>query len=159
MDDVSHKDAHIAGLASDIVDAYATRKNVAAFDLTSLIAATHARLVKLCEPLAPVKRKFMPIVPIRGTVTPDHIISLEDGRPYKALRRHLASRGLTPDEYRRKWGLPPDYPMVAANYATQCSRYAKSIGLGQIRRNRTAAQKSNLKAQGWMNAPKGRFKH
>ncbi len=78
-------------------------------------------------------------MPIRKTVTPDHIISLEDGKPYKSLKRHLTTRGLSPDEYRQKWGLPHDYPMVAATYAAQRSELAKTLGLGQIRRDRAAA--------------------
>jgi predicted transcriptional regulator len=79
-------------------------------------------------------------VPIKKTVTPDYLISLEDGRRYRTLKRHLAGRGLTPEQYRQKWGLPPDYPMVAANYAAQRSELAKSIGLGQkpvVRRPRS----------------------
>jgi predicted transcriptional regulator len=72
-------------------------------------------------------------VPIKKSVTPDYIISLEDGRRYKSLKRHLTGRGLTPAEYRAKWGLPHDYPMVAANYAAQRSELAKAIGLGRKR--------------------------
>ena len=73
-----------------------------------------------------------PAVPIRKSVTPDYIISLEDGRKFKSLRRHLSSQyGLTPDEYRAKWGLPADYPMVAPNYAAARSALAKTMGLGR----------------------------
>ena len=81
-------------------------------------------------------------MPIRKTVTPDFLISLEDGRRYRTLKRHLAGRGLTPEQYRAKWGLPPDYPMVAANYAAQRSELAKSIGLGQkpVDRSRRSSQ-------------------
>ena len=68
---------------------------------------------------------------IKRSVTPDFLISLEDGKQYKSLKRHLAGRGLTPDQYRDKWGLPRDYPMVAANYAAQRSELAKKIGLGR----------------------------
>jgi predicted transcriptional regulator len=84
--------------------------------------------------------KLTPPVPIRKSVTPDHIISLEDGKAYKSLKRHLTTRGLTPVEYRQKWGLPSDYPMVAPNYAAQRSELAKATGLGQQRR-RAAAEK------------------
>ncbi|WP_093567455.1 MucR family transcriptional regulator [Methylobacterium sp. 174MFSha1.1] len=159
MDDFPFKDTNITGLACDIVDTYATRKTVSVSDLTSRIAATHARLAKLCAGIAPLERKFIPIVPIEGTVTPDHIISLEDGKPYKALKRHLASHGLTPDQYRRKWDLPPDYPMVAVNYAARCSSYAKRIGLGRIRRKPTIAQEANIKTQIQLRALKCRYKH
>jgi predicted transcriptional regulator len=73
-----------------------------------------------------------PAVPIEDSVTPDYILSLEDGKPYRSLRRHLMARyGLTPDEYRRKWGLPSDYPMAAPNYAQERSEVAKRIGLGR----------------------------
>ena len=75
--------------------------------------------------------KLTPPVPIKRSVTPDHIISLEDGKAYKSLKRHLTTRGLTPTEYRHKWGLPADYPMVAPNYAAQRSAFAKKIGLGR----------------------------
>jgi len=75
-------------------------------------------------------------------IRPDYIISLEDGRQYKSLKRHLSSRGLTPEQY-RQWGLRPDYPMVAANYAKNRSELAKAIGLGQKRRGKRAAKKDS----------------
>ncbi|GJD66906.1 MucR family transcriptional regulator [Methylobacterium frigidaeris] len=142
MDDVTQQDADFVGLAADIVGAYVTKNNVPVSELPNLIAATHAALAKLTAPQAPAVEKPTPPVPIRKTVTPDHIISLEDGRPYKSLKRHLSSRGLTADEYRQKWGLPFDYPMVAANYAAQRSELAKSLGLGNIRRERAAAKRA-----------------
>jgi predicted transcriptional regulator len=82
---------------------------------------------------APEAEKPVPAVAIKKSVTPDYIISLEDGRQYKSLKRHLSGRGLTPAEYRTKWGLPHDYPMVAPNYAAQRSEMAKAIGLGRKR--------------------------
>ncbi|MEN3234712.1 MucR family transcriptional regulator [Methylobacterium ajmalii] len=123
---------------ADLVSAYVSNNSVPAADLPALIGSVYAALSKLgaqaeSEPVRPE-----PPVPVRKTVTPDHIVSLEDGRPYKTLKRHLAGRGLTPDEYRKKWGLPPDYPMVAANYAAQRSELAKASGLGSTR-NRKAA--------------------
>ncbi len=75
----------------------------------------------------------MPPVPVKKSITPDYIVSLEDGRRYKSLKRHLAGRGLTPEQYRRKWGLAGDYPMVAPNYAKQRSDLAKAAGLGRKR--------------------------
>jgi predicted transcriptional regulator len=86
--------------------------------------------VKPQEPAAPLT----PAVPIKKSVTPDYIISLEDGHKYKSLKRHLSTRGMTPDDYRAKWGLPRDYPMVAASYSAQRSQLAKSLGLGQTSR-------------------------
>jgi predicted transcriptional regulator len=104
-------------------------------ELPALIASVHSALQNAANgakeaPPPPL----VPPVPIKKSITPDHIISLEDGRGYKSMRRHLTSRGLTPDEYRRKWGLPHDYPMVAPNYAKARSELAKSMGLGQKRR-------------------------
>ncbi|WP_298967431.1 MucR family transcriptional regulator [uncultured Methylobacterium sp.] len=126
-------------LSAGIVAAYVSRNSIPIGDLGTLIASVHRSLEKLTAPPAPEPEKLTPPVPIRKTVTPDHIISLEDGKPYKSLKRHLAGRGLTPDQYRQKWGLPHDYPMVAASYAAQRSELAKSLGLGQIRRNRAIA--------------------
>lgn len=74
---------------------------------------------------------MIPAVPVKKSVTPDHIISLEDGRPYKSLKRHLKGRGMTPADYRAKWGLAADYPMVAPNYAKARSELARSFGLGR----------------------------
>ncbi|KMO33161.1 MucR family transcriptional regulator [Methylobacterium variabile] len=129
----------LISLSADIVSAYVSKNSVPVGDLGNLIAAVHASLERVASPPAPEPEKPTPPVPVRKTVTPDHIISLEDGKPYKSLKRHLTTRGLTPDQYRQKWGLPHDYPMVAANYAAQRSELAKSLGLGQIRRDRAAA--------------------
>jgi predicted transcriptional regulator len=116
-----------------IVSAYIANNAVPAGDLPGLIAAVHGALTKLNEPPAPEAEKPIPIVPIKKTVTPDYIISLEDGKHYKSLKRHLTTRGMTPEQYREKWGLPYDYPMVCATYAAQRSELAKSSGLGQRR--------------------------
>ncbi|MEH3144787.1 MAG: MucR family transcriptional regulator [Methylobacterium frigidaeris] len=129
----------LVDLSANIVSAYVSRNSIPIGELGTLIASVHRSLEKLTAPVASEPEKLTPPVPIRKTVTPDHIISLEDGKPYKSLKRHLAGRGLTPDQYRQKWGLPHDYPMVAASYAAQRSELAKSLGLGQIRRNRTTA--------------------
>ncbi len=127
-------------LAADVVSAYVANNSVPVGDLPALIAAVHASLNQLGTPQAPEPERATPPVPIRKTVTPDHIISLEDGKPYKTLKRHLSGRGLTPEQYRQKWGLPSDYPMVAANYAAQRSELAKTSGLGQNRRGRGGAR-------------------
>ena len=80
-----------------------------------------------------------PAVPVRKSVTPDYLICLDDGLKFKSLRRHLAILGMTPEQYRQKWNLPSDYPMVASNYAAQRSALAKNIGLGQLRKKPVAA--------------------
>ncbi|GJD52780.1 hypothetical protein OPKNFCMD_5547 [Methylobacterium crusticola] len=125
--------------ASDIVTAYVANNVIQPGALPDLIAAVHAALAELGRPPAAEPEKPQPPVPIKRTLSPDHIISLEDGRPYKMLKRHLAGYGLTPDQYRRKWGLPHDYPMTAANYAAQRSELARNNGLGRSRTERAAA--------------------
>jgi len=123
---------NLISLAADIVSAYVARNSVPVGELPALIASTHAALTKLGGPVETVKEERpTPLMPVKKTVTPDYLISLEDGRQYRTLKRHLAGRGLTPEQYRQKWGLPPDYPMVAANYAAERSEIAKSIGLGR----------------------------
>jgi predicted transcriptional regulator len=118
-------------LTSDIVAAYVTRNPVVPADLSKLIATVHGSLKQLDEPRAPVPAQT-PAVPIKKSITPDYLICLEDGRKLKMLKRHLRTTyGLTPEGYRAKWGLAPDYPMVAPNYAKQRSAFAKDIGLGR----------------------------
>ena len=156
MDGIAKNEADFVGLVADIVGAYVSNNNIRAADLPDLIAATHAALTKLGAPPAPALEKPTPPVPIRRTVTPDHIISLEDGKPYKSLKRHLTTRGLTPEQYRQKWGLPHDYPMVAATYAAQRSELAKSSGLGQIRRQRAAEKRGMADAKVSAEPKKGR---
>ncbi|WP_407518689.1 MucR family transcriptional regulator [Methylobacterium oryzisoli] len=119
--------------ATDIVAAYVSNNSVPLADLPSLIGAVHTSLVRLRVPAAAEPEKPVPLMPIKKTVTPDYLISLEDGRQYKSLKRHLSTRGLTPEQYRQKWGLPHDYPMVASNYAAQRSELAKNSGLGRRR--------------------------
>src|SRR4051812_25659226 len=121
-------------LAVDLVSAYVSHNPLPASDLPFLIEAVHTALRRIGsggveQPTEAPK----PTVPIRKSITPDHLISLEDGRPYQSLKRHLAARGLTPEAYRAKWGLPPSYPMVAPNYAQRRSDLAKARGLGQRR--------------------------
>ncbi len=118
-------------LTADIVAAYVGNNNVAVADLPALIATTYKALSAAGQPAEPVASTLTPAVPIKKSVTPDFLISLEDGKSYKSLKRHLNTRGMTPDEYRTKWGLPKDYPMVAAAYSAQRSSLAKSLGLGR----------------------------
>ncbi len=140
MDDGSATENSVVDLTSDIVSAYVSRNSVPLADLPSLIASVHASLSALGQPTAQAveDHKVTP-AQIRKSVTPDHLISFIDGKPYKSLKRHLTSHGTTPDEYRRKFGLGHDYPMVAASYAAQRSELAKSLGLGQIRRRSVEA--------------------
>ncbi len=129
----------LAELTSEIVSAYVTNNKLASSELPDIIASVHGALRGLGETKAPEPEKLIPIVPIKKSITPDYLISLEDGRHYKSLKRHLSGRGLTPAEYREKWGLARDYPMVAPNYAKQRSELAKALGLGQQRRKRADA--------------------
>lgn len=124
----------LAELTSEIVSAFVANNKLAASELPDVIATVHAALRSLSEKKSPEPEKLTPIVPIKKTITADYLISLEDGRRYKSLKRHLSGRGLTPAEYRDKWGLARDYPMVAPNYAKQRSELAKALGLGQQRR-------------------------
>ncbi|HMM13443.1 MAG TPA: MucR family transcriptional regulator [Parvibaculum sp.] len=121
-------------LASDIVSAYVSKNAVAATDLPGMIRTVHGTLAELerSGDSAAAAQELTPAVPIKKSVTPDHIICLEDGKKLKMLKRYLRSQfGLSPEEYRARWGLPVDYPMVAPNYAAQRSRLAKQIGLGR----------------------------
>jgi len=135
-------------LTTDIVSAYLTNNTVAPADVPGLISSVHKAVRALVFPPPPQAEKPNPAVPIRRSITPDHIISLEDGKPYKSMKRHLGRLGLTPADYRTKWGLPHDYPMVAPNYAKQRSELAKSLGLGQQRRKRLEPSPTPSKRQG-----------
>lgn len=126
-------------LTSDIVSAYVANNKVAVSELPDVIAAIHAALRGLDEKKPVEPEKLTPMMPIKKTITADYLISLEDGRRYKSLKRHLSGRGLSPIEYREKWGLAKDYPMVAPNYAKQRSELAKALGLGQQRRKKVEA--------------------
>ncbi len=124
----------ITSLTADVVAAYVSNNPVPISDLAGLIEQVHRSLRTLGSTAAvsSVEELQKPAVPIRKSVTPDFIISLEDGRQFKSLKRHLSSHyGMTPDEYRAKWGLPADYPMVAPNYAASRSALAKKLGLGR----------------------------
>jgi predicted transcriptional regulator len=130
-------------LTGDIVSAYVAANNIQRSELPGLIADVHSALTNLGKP-ASNSVKAEPPVPIKQTIKPDYIISLEDGRRYKSMKRHLRGRGLTPEQYREKWGLRPDYPMVAASYSKARSELAKTLGLGQLRKGQ--ARKAGKKA-------------
>lgn len=125
-------------LAADIVSAYVSNNSVATGDLPGLIGDIHSALVRLSSGTidAPAE-SLKPAVPIKKSITPDYIVCLDDGKKFKSLKRHLRTQyDMTPEEYRERWGLPPDYPMVAPNYAQARSQLAKKMGLGQQRRKR-----------------------
>jgi predicted transcriptional regulator len=130
---MSQNNEELLSLTAEIVAAYVAHNSVPQADLAGVIADTHLALAKLGgEPEALPAVSLVPAVPIRKSVTPDAIICLEDGKRFKSLKRHLSSKfGLTPEEYRAKWGLPVDYPMVAPNYAEARSALARSMGLGR----------------------------
>ncbi len=122
--------AEVLRMTAAVVSAYVRNNPVATSEVTGLIGAVHGSLTDLnrgtVEPEAPT-----PAVPVNRSIQPDHLVCLEDGRKLKMLKRHLRTTyGMSPEEYRAKWGLPADYPMVAPNYAKQRSAFAKQIGLG-----------------------------
>ena len=125
--------AEIIEMTADIVSAYVGNNSVSATDLPSLIQSIHRALAGVSTgaetvEVAPKERA----VPLKRSITPDYLICLEDGRKFKSLKRHLRTKyNMSPEEYRAKWGLPKDYPMVAPNYAKARSDLAKQMGLGQ----------------------------
>lgn len=122
-------------LTADIVAAHVSNNSVAVNDLPQLIQNVHSALTGISGSRAAPEARLEPKVSIRASIKPDYIVCLEDGKKQKMLKRHLmTNHGMTPDEYRQKWGLAADYPMVAPNYAEQRRTLAKSIGLGTKRR-------------------------
>jgi predicted transcriptional regulator len=122
---------NIIGLTAEIVASYVEKNSISANDLPALIKSIHHTLTNIEAPTAPEAVAITPAVPIKKSITPDFIISLEDGRKFKSMKRHLAIKGMTPDQYRAKWGLPKEYPMVAPAYAAARSNLAKTMGLGR----------------------------
>jgi MucR family transcriptional regulator, transcriptional regulator of exopolysaccharide biosynthesis len=125
-------------LTASIVSAFVSNNSVAAGDIPVLINQIHSALLRVssgtkeqsAEPLKPA-------VSPKKSITPDYLVCLEDGKKFKSLKRHLRTQyNMTPEQYREKWGLPPDYPMVAPNYAAARSKLARDMGLGQQRRRR-----------------------
>jgi predicted transcriptional regulator len=119
-------------MTADVTAAYVSNNTLPATQLNDVIKTIYSSLLALEKPEANSATGQKPMVPIKKSVTPDYIICLEDGKKLKMLKRHLRTAyGMTPEEYRMKWGLPADYPMVAPNYAEQRSVFAKKIGLGR----------------------------
>ncbi|HEY8580919.1 MAG TPA: MucR family transcriptional regulator [Beijerinckiaceae bacterium] len=137
---MSESTSNYIELAADIVSAYVSNNTVSASDLPGLINDVHAALLRVTSaPAAPAVEPPKPAVSARRSVQDDYIICLEDGKKFKSLKRHLRTQyNMTPEQYREKWGLAPDYPMVAPNYAKARSQLAKDMGLGQKRRRARA---------------------
>ncbi|MEG3087033.1 MucR family transcriptional regulator [Sphingomonas sp. PB4P5] len=126
-------------LTADIVAAHVSNNSVAVSDLGVLISNVHGALAGLGGPISEPEVKQEPAVSVRSSIKPDFIVCLEDGKKLKMLKRHLMTHyQMTPEQYRAKWNLPADYPMVAPNYAEQRRTLAKKIGLGTKRRKVTA---------------------
>ena len=140
-----------ADLTTSIVSAYVSHNSVRAADLPELIAAVHSALSGLsgtAETPAAAVAPPSPAVPIKKSVTDDYIICLEDGKKFRSLKRHIGTvYNLSPEQYREKWGLPRDYPMVAPAYSAIRSRLAKDIGLGQQRGAEEAAPAAEVEAE------------
>lgn len=142
LENVSGQD--ILGLTAEIVSAHVSNNPVAMAELPGLISQVHAALTNLGKPVPePEVKRQEPAVPIKKSITPAYIICLEDGKKLKMLKRHLKTAyNLSPEQYREKWGLPSDYPMVAEDYAKRRSALAKEIGLGTKPRGRPAKAKA-----------------
>jgi predicted transcriptional regulator len=125
-------------LTADIVSAYVSNNSVAAAEMPALIDQIHQALVRVAGgPVEASAEPLKPAISVKKSITPEYIVCLEDGKKFKSLKRHLRTQyNMTPEQYREKWGLPPDYPMVAPNYAAARSQLAKQMGLGQQRRRR-----------------------
>lgn len=137
----------LISLTADVVSAYVSNNPLPVTGLADLIAAVHSSLAGIRQPTAPEQPALTPAVNPKRSVQPDYIICLEDGKKFKSLRRHLMTHhNLTPDEYREKWGLKADYPMVAPNYAAQRSALAKASGLGR-KPGAKPAKKMTVKAR------------
>lgn len=153
----SEQSGHIE-LAVDIVAAYVSNNSVPSTDLPGLIGVVHGALSHLSvagqSSNAPIEK--LTAAQIRKSITKDHIVSFEDGKTYKTLRRHLTLRGLSPEAYRAKWGLPRDYPMTAESYSAQRSELARALGLGQQRRKYNGAPEPAPEEAPAAPPPKGR---
>ena len=139
--DTQDNDDTLITLTADIVAAHVSNNSVSVNDLALLISNVHGALATLTGTSSAPEVRLEPKVPIRSSVKPDYIVCLEDGKRLKMLKRHLMTHyQMTPDQYRQKWGLASDYPMVSPNYAEQRRALAKAIGLGTKRRKTTKAK-------------------
>jgi predicted transcriptional regulator len=132
MADHSDKASYIQ-LTANIVSAYVTNNTVSSAEIPALISKVYSALMRVSDSAPAEPRK--PAVPIKRSITPEYLVCLEDGKKFKSLKRHLRTQyQMTPDQYRAKWNLPADYPMVAPKYAAVRSQLAKQMGLGEQRR-------------------------
>jgi predicted transcriptional regulator len=133
MEDANKAD--LIELTAEIISAYVSNNTVVAADLPAIISDVHDALSKAAQRAGPPEQEELrPAIAVKRSVTPDYIVCLEDGKKFKSLKRHLRTHyNLSPEEYREKWGLPHDYPMVAPNYAAARSALAKQMGLGTRR--------------------------
>jgi predicted transcriptional regulator len=133
MDEASKAD--LVELTAEIISAYVSNNTVVPTDLPGIIGDVHEALSKASQRIGTTEREELrPAIAVKKSVTPDFIVCLEDGKKFKSLKRHLRTHyNLSPEEYREKWGLPHDYPMVAPNYAAARSQLAKQMGLGTRR--------------------------
>ena len=144
MNGSEQADDTLLTLTADIVAAHVSNNSVAVNDLPTLIQNVHSALTGISSSRAAAEPRPEPKVSVRASIKPDYIVCLEDGKKQKMLKRHLmTNHGMTPNEYRQKWGLPADYPMVAPNYAEQRRTLAKSIGLGTKRRKTRGRAKAS----------------
>ena len=136
MDDMAKTE--LVGLTVEIVSAYVSNNTVASADIPALISQVHTALQRVSSGEAQASTEpLKPAVPVKKSINPDFIVCLEDGKKFKSLKRHLRTQyNMTPEQYREKWSLPADYPMVAPNYAAARTQLAKDMGLGQQRRRR-----------------------
>lgn len=135
---------NLTAMTAEIVAAFVSHNAVPAAELPALLQSVHTGLVAIATGAkAPEELPApAPAVSIRQSIKSDYLICLDDGKKFKSLRRHLATLGMTPEQYRAKWNLPRDYPMVAANYAAQRSELAKQIGLGKVRKGAKVAKRT-----------------
>jgi predicted transcriptional regulator len=136
---MNEKSSNYIELTADIVSAYVSNNSVSAGDISTLISQVHSALLRVSNGQGEVVSETLkPAVAVKKSITPEYLICLEDGKKFKSLKRHLRTQyNMTPEHYREKWGLPPDYPMVAPKYAEARSQLAKQMGLGQQRRRRS----------------------
>ena len=132
------KPTDFVALAAEIVAAFVANNHLQTHELPNLLTSVHGALANISDgttrPNTPEAEAHAPAVSVRKSITPEYLVCLDDGKKFKSLKRHLAKLGLSPDQYRAKWGLPADYPMVAPAYAAARSALAKQIGLGSMRR-------------------------
>ena len=157
MDEVMEtQNADHIGLAVEIVSAYVSNNSIPPSDLQALVTSVHAALISLSKTPASEAQAVEKLTPaqIRKSITHDNLISFEDGKPYKTLRRHLKLHGLSPEAYREKWGLPSDYPITSAAYSEKRAALARAAGLGQQDRRRyTAPSEASETAEMEIGAP------